>query len=530
MRPTGRSLWGWGRTDAALTDEERADIRERVRGALGEVERHAAVTLDEVDVAPPAIALPGSLAALGSPDPADRLLHARGNAFRDVVAAHAGDFGRVPDLVVRPGGAEDVARVLDWASDADVVVVPFGGGTSVVGGVRAPTGERPVVSLDLDRMAALLDVDEASRSARIQAGALGPQIEDQLRPHGFTLRHFPQSWEFSSLGGWLATRAGGHYATQATHIDDLTQAISAVTPTGRWSSRRLPGSGAGPSPDRLLLGSEGSLAVITDAWLRVQRRPVHRANATVRFPDFAAGAAAVRALAQSGLYPANCRLLDPVEAFLNRAGDGTAAVMPLAFESDDHALGPWVERALELCRDHGGVHEPATLLEGDRTGASVGGAAAWRRSFLRAPYIRDALIELGVVVETFETATTWERLGATVEAVRSRAAEVVEEVCGPGIVTVRITHAYPDGAAPYFTVLARGGASAADRVRQWDTIKAAVSEVIEQAGATITHHHAVGRDHRPWYDRQRPEPFAVALRAAKAALDPAGILNPGILV
>jgi alkyldihydroxyacetonephosphate synthase len=366
------------------------------------------------------------------------------------------------------------------------------------------------VSLNLRAMERVLEVDPVSRAARIQAGATGPRLEEQLAAHGLTLRFYPQSFQLSTLGGWIATRAGGHFATGPTHIDDLVEAVRAITAGGDvWASRRLPASGAGPSPDRLLLGSEGTLAVITEAWVRVRPRPEVRRSASVCFPTFAAGAAAVREIVQAGLQPANCRLIDPREAALTLAGDGSAALLVLGFEG-----APLDERyaaAARICAAHGGAVEER------------GGGGAWREAFLRAPYLRDTLVAMGVLSETFESAITWERFDAFVEEVAGAAREA-----SGGIVTCRITHAYPDGAAPYFTVLApaRRGEEAA----QWGAIKRAASDAILAAGGTITHHHAVGREHRPWYDAQRPEPFAAALRAAKSVLDPGGILNPGVLL
>src|SRR5439155_181410 len=260
-------------------------------------------------------------------------------------------------------------------------------------------------------------------------------LEEQLRPHGLTLRHFPQSFEFSSLGGWIATRSGGHYATLYTHIDEFVESLRVVTPAGTIETRRLPGSGAGPNPDRLFIGSEGILGVIVEAWMRLQDRPTYRASAAVTFADFGRGAEAARAVAQAAM---------------------------------------------------------------------------------------------GIVSETFETAITWDRFAAFDEGVRAAAEETLRRVCGAGQVTRRFTHVYPDGPAPYYTVLAPGRRGA--ELEQWAAIKRAASEAILALGGTITHHHAVGRDHRPWYDRERPAGFAAALGAAKAALDPRGILNPGVLI
>jgi alkyldihydroxyacetonephosphate synthase len=264
--------------------------------------------------------------------------------------------------------------------------------------------------------------------------------------------------------------------------------------------------------------------VITEAWVRVRRRPVHRASTPVRFDDFLAGAEAVRALGQSGLYPANCRLIDAREAEVTGAGDGSHALLVLGFESAEHDVEPWMSTALEICGDHGGTWERRGNGAGD--GAAVG---SWREAFLRAPYLRDVFIAIGVLSETFETAITWERFPSFHGRVTADVSAAVREVCGgAGSVTSRFTHVYPDGPAAYYTVLApaRRGAE----IEQWAEIKQAASQAVIDGGGTITHHHAVGRAHRPWYDRQRPEPFAAALRAAKTAVDPAGALNPGVLI
>jgi alkyldihydroxyacetonephosphate synthase len=324
------------------------------------------------------------------------------------------------------------------------------------------------------------------------------------------------------------------------------ESVRAITPSGAWKSRRLPGSGAGPSPDRLLLGSEGILGVITEAWVRVQPRPEHRASAGVRFPDFARGAECVQALSQSGLHPSNCRLIDAQEARITFAGDGSSALLVLGFESFDHEVASLLDRALAICAEHGGVAGERRVSgpadrnggggkggvgagEGGSVGAGEqGGVGAWRAAFLRAPYLRDVFVAMGVLSETFETAITWERFPALHERVLAAAHAAADGADGPARVTCRFTHVYPDGPAPYYTVLAP--ARRGEEVEQWAAIKSAVSDALIAAGGTITHHHAVGRDHRAWYDRQRPEPFAAALRGAKDALDPAGVMNPGVLL
>ncbi len=518
--------WGWGYEDEEPSHEERRSAAAAISAHLGfgSAEPERPVSLADVELPPVRLRPPSALAPLCSSEPYERALHAYGRSYRDVVRAFGGRFEHPPDVVAHPREESDVAALLDWAGEANAAVVPFGGGTSVVGGVEAPLDgtHAGVLTIDLKGLDRVLELDPVSRAARVQAGATGPGLEDQLRPHGLTLRHFPQSFQFSTLGGWIATRAGGHYATLLTHIDDLVESVRALTPAGEWESRRLPGSGAGPSPDRLLLGSEGTLGIVTEAWVRLQDRPTHRATSAVRFADFAAGAEAVRALSQSGLHPSNCRLIDAAEAKLTGAGSGDRALLVLGFESADHPVEPSLARALELCADHGGEAE-ARAADG-----SGGAAGSWREAFLRAPYLRDTFVAMGVVSETFETAITWDRFPAFHEEVMEATRAAVREACGEGSLTCRLTHVYPDGAAPYFTVLAparRGG-----ELGQWAEIKAAAGEAILAAGGTITHHHAVGREHRPWYDRQRPDPFAAALRGAKAAVDPRGLLNPGVLL
>jgi alkyldihydroxyacetonephosphate synthase len=475
-----RRHWGWGDEDDPV-GEGAAELAAHLGFGSAEIERPADIDVDH-----------------------DLALHAHGASYLDVVHALRGRFPYLPDVVEKPADETEVLAALERADAQNLSVIPYGGGTSVVGGVDPIPGPRHdgALSLDLSRLDRVLEVDPVSRAARIQAGATGPEIERGLAEHGMTLRFFPQSFERSTLGGWIATRAGGHFATGPTHIDDLVESIRAITPRGEvWESRRLPGSGAGPSPDRLLLGSEGTLAVITEAWVRIRPRDEPRWSARVELDDFGRGLELIREIVQGGLRPSNCRLIEGHEAMLTFAG--RTALLFLGFEGDLSG----VETVRRLCPG---------LIEGD--------GGAWRDAFLRAPYLRDTLVAMGIFVETFETAVTWDRLRPLIHTVKA----ATQEALGEGVVTCRITHAYPDGAAPYFTVLApaRRGEEAA----QFAEVKAAASEAVLAAGGTITHHHAVGRMHRPWYDRQRPEPFARALAAAKAELDPDGRLNPGVLL
>jgi len=530
--------WGWGYEDQQPPKDQVEGIARAVTDRLGfEVDEiEEPVPLDSVELAASRLRSPKRFAEMFSADPYERISHSLGKAYRDVVRGFRGEFPNPPDLVAYPESPEDVDLILNFCADEKAAAIPFGGGTSVVGGVEARGLEeyRGVVSVDMRRMDRVLEVDPISMAARIQAGATGPRLEEQLREHGLTLRHFPQSFEYSTLGGWIATRAGGHFATLYTHIEDLVESIRAVTLQGDWESRRLPASGAGPSPDRMLVGSEGILAVIVDAWVRVRERPNEKVSAAVAFDDFASGAEAVREISQAGLYPSNCRLLDAVESETTSAGPPGKALLVLGFESAHHPVEDSLALAIDAAAAHGG--EPAEVTR-QTTEQSSGDdpVNAWRNAFLFAPYLRDSLVACGVLSDTFETAITWDRFADFHAEVMETARRAVAEVSGgpaegPGSprISCRFTHVYPDGPAPYYTVLAK--ARRGDEVAQWDEVKAAVSDTVIDAGGTITHHHAVGRDHRPWYDRQRPDRFADALRAAKRELDPMSILNPGVLI
>jgi alkyldihydroxyacetonephosphate synthase len=520
------------------------------RLGFGSADVEQPAPLQAVRLPPPRVESPYSSSV------ADRIRHAYGRSYPDTIRALRGHFEHPPDAVAFPASEVEIEAALEWAASANVAVIPYGGGTSVVGGVEPIVPDRfdGVLSLDLSRMKRVLEVDEVSRSALIEAGANGPELERQLATRGLTMRFYPQSFELASLGGMIATRAGGHFATLQTHIDELVQAIRAIAPAGEWESRRLPGSGAGPAPDRLLIGSEGTLGVIASAWMRVRARPASRASRAVAFDSFAVGAEAVRVLSQSGLNPSNCRLVDGLEAEMTGLGDGGGALLVLGFESGDdgYPVQALLTRALAICAAHGGRAEPpagtpagtadasrsggepsrrdgspagSPAPGGDPNGGGHDAVSGWRAAFLAMPYLRDALVQCGVLCDTFETAVTWERFPAFHESVLTATRESLPQ---PRRVSCRLTHVYADGPAPYYTVLAP--ARRGHELEQWQAMKVTASDAILAGGGTITHHHAVGRDHMPWYERQRPQPFALALSAAKSALDPAGILNPGVLI
>ena len=527
-----KSFWAWGMEPDEPTMQQMREMAAKVSRQYGvSLEAVPPPELAELELRKPRISPPASIASFCSAGTHDRAVHSYGRGFRDRIRAFNRRYPNPPDVVAYPRDEQGVVAVLDWCSQSGYTAVPYGGGSSVVGGVEPPQESEAVVSIDLSALDRVLEIDGVSRAARIQAGIYGPALEDQLRPHGFTLRHFPQSFEHSTLGGWIATRSGGHYATNHTHIDDFVESIRMVTPTGIWESRRLPGSGAGPSPDRMAIGSEGILGIITEAWMRIQARPRFRASAGVTFPSFQASAEAARHIVQSKLWPANCRVLDPGEAATAAGLDGKLALLVLGFESAEVPQGDFMRAAIVIARDSGGSVDEDAIKISEASGSEVGRQGAvgnWRDSFLRAPYIRNMTVGLGLVGDTLETAITWDRWPQLDASVREALNETLRRTCGGGAVTCRSTHVYPDGPAPYYTFegLSRRGAE----IETCDELKKAASDAIISAGGTITHHHAVGRLHRPWYDKQRPDAFARALRAAKAAVDPNGVLNPGVLI
>lgn len=543
-QPRLNKFAGWGSPGDSVNADEAALLAVLAREQFGVTDPpRSAVSADAVVLPVPRVHPPSSLRAVTTDRQVDRLAHASGKSFPDLARARGGHVDQAPDLVAYPVTEGDLCDLLDWAAEKWIAVVPYGGGSSVVGGVTPDVGPgfRGSLSLDLQRLDRVLELDPVSRAARVQAGVLGPDLARQLKSIGLALRHYPQSYQYSSLGGWIATRAGGHYATGPTHIDDFVEALRVVSPAGAWQTRRLPASGAGPDPNRLLLGSEGTLGIITEAWMRLQPRPQFRAGATVRFESLPAGVAAVRDIVHAGLNPANLRLLDRVEARNALVADGTSEVLVIGFESADHDVSVALARAVECARDHGGVAD-APLGAAAEVSAPIGAGSApaarsagrsesaqvWRDAFLRMPYYRDELLGYGIISETFETAVTWDRFEELHAAVTTAVTSTLAaERLAPAAVSCRFTHVYPDGVAPYFTVLARG--THGDLDRQWWVVKQAASDAIMAAGGTITHHHGVGRDHVRWYRQERPDLFAAALAGARRELDPAGVMNPGVL-
>lgn len=452
-------------------------------------------------------------------DAAARAAHANGMSYLDLVR-HRLDAPRpLPDAVLAPAEEEQVAEVLALCAEHRIAVVPFGGGTSVVGGVtpaRGPFGA--VIALDLTRLDALVELDEISRTATLQAGLTGPRAEELLNARGFTLGHVPQSYERATIGGYAATRSAGQLSTGWGRFDALVERLRAVTPAGTLVLGRAPGTAAGPDLKQLLLGSEGAFGVITEVTVRVRPLPQARRHEGWRVESFAAGAALLRRLAQDGPKPDLARLSDETETAMGVATGGEqggeGCLLLVGWEGGEADVNG---RALATA---------ALLQEAGAHPLGEAAAASWRTGRFRAPRLRDELIDLGVAIETLETAASWRDLERVHATVGERLRGALDGATP--VVACHVSHLYAAGASLYFSVLARRDLD--DPVGQWQRAKHAATDALAELGATITHHHAVGADHAPWLHDEVGEAGVALLRAVKAQLDPAGIMNPGKLL
>jgi alkyldihydroxyacetonephosphate synthase len=453
-------------------------------------------------------------------DDETRRLRTRGKSTPDLLKARAGDLSDAPDAVVRPGSHDDVAAVLAWAVDHHVAVVPFGGGTCVTGGLAARRdGFAGLVSLDLVRMKRLVSVDHESMTAVLEPGLRGPEAEALLAEEGVLIGHYPQSFEFASIGGFAATRSSGQSSAGYGRFDSLVVGLRVATPRGELRLGSAPMNAAGPDLRQLFLGSEGAFGVVTEVTVRVRPLPEVKVYEGWRWESFTAGAEAIRALAQAGLLPTVLRLSDEAETAINLArpdeigGRSTGGcLMITGYEGAPAAVEARRAAVSHLLSELGG------------TPVGEGPGEAWAHGRFDAPYLRDSMLDVGVLVETLETATFWsnrERLYAAVKG-------ALQESLGEGtLVLCHISHVYETGCSLYFTVAAK---ESADPLAQWLAAKEAANDAIVATGATITHHHAVGTDHRPWLHHEIGELGVSVLRAVKADLDPTGVLNPGVMV
>jgi alkyldihydroxyacetonephosphate synthase len=455
-------------------------------------------------------------------DRQSRIAHLRGKSTPDLLRVRLGDLADAPDAVVLPGSHEEILRVLELAAAERIAVVPFGGGTSVVGGLTPRRDSHgAVVSLDLRRLDRLLELDEESRLAVLEPGLRGPQAEALLNGRGYTLGHFPQSYEYASIGGFAATRSSGQASAGYGRFDERVVALRLATPRGTIELGRAPKSAAGPDLRQLFLGSEGALGVISSLTVEVLPIPERTRYEGWRLPDFASGAAVVRRLVQDGPLPTVVRLSDEVETALNLArpqavgaNGGAGCLLITGCEGSPARVEQEAEAIAQVLRGLGA--EPVADAGSD-----------WAAGRFSAPYLRDSLLDAGALVETLETACFWSRLPRLYEATRQAIVESLSGLGTPPVVLCHISHVYRSGASLYFTVAC---AQNDDPIDQWQQAKSAASEAILGAGGTITHHHGVGVDHRSWYHRELGPLGLETLRAAKDELDPTGILNPGILV
>jgi alkyldihydroxyacetonephosphate synthase len=540
--PPKMRWWGWG--DPAHPAGLRAHTLSLLADAVGIADRpRPPVALEHVRLKPPALDA-AALEALRALAPRDgvrddhaaRVEHAAGRGYPDLVRLRAGEPEGAPDAVVYPDAHDQVRAVLDLCVRSALAVVPFGGGTSVVGGVSPLRGEQQgVIALDMSRMSKLLSLDRDSMTVRVGAGMRAPELERRLGEAGLTLGHFPQSFEYVSLGGCAATRSAGQSSTGYGSIEKMVLGMRFAAPAGDIQLHAQPASAAGPALRQLLVGSEGTLGVISELSLRVRSAPQERVYEGVFFEGFPAGVEVIRKLAQQRALPDVARLSDEAETRMSLALAGTGALKDrlgraylglrgyrdgclaiLGFEGEREEVHFRRARALALVRAGGGLP----------VGRSPG--QAWLKGRFLAPYLRDELLTQGVMVETLETATQWSNLGRLHEAVSRAIAAALNACATPGLIMCHVSHLYESGASLYFTFIARMLQD--DPIGQWRTVKESASRAIVEGGGTITHHHAVGVDHARFMKREVGGEGVAVLTALKSELDPAGIMNPGKLL
>jgi alkyldihydroxyacetonephosphate synthase len=543
--------WGWGDEDVAFTHEDKPALAPFLEHALDlDVARETARAVRFETLSVPEPALPEALAgALGdavgevSTDPLDRVVHARGKSLRDLVRHRRGDLGRLPDAVVRPGDEDQVAAVVRAALDADAVVIPFGGGTSISGSLEASEAEaRPVISLDLSKLRRVLAIDAQSNLARVQAGAYGPDLERQLNARGWTFGHFPDSFTHSTLGGWIATRSSGMQSDRYGDIADLTRAVRVVTPSGLLATRPVPHTSTGPSVREMVLGSEGRLGVITEATVHVRRVPERRVILGYLFPTWGDGLAAMQDIAAS-----------EASASVTRVSDSYETAFSFATRKDPTILDRVKSRALTtyLMRRRGFDVEAMCLsfigyegserhvaaqrkavgrIAGRHGGLCIGASPGelYDQKKFDTPYIRDFLLDRGALADVSETAAPWSRLSAVYDAVTAAAHGAFDELGVRGYIMCHLSHSYHAGACLYFTFAFKPTPGAPDDgLGEYDLVKGAIQQAFIDSGATLSHHHAVGTEHARWLEEDISAPGVAMLQALFSGVDPGGNMNPG---
>ena len=523
--------WGDPGTDYPLSDSGSAYLE----NALGPGVAYADASLETALAAVPASRLDGGPGL--SLDPQDRLLHARGQSLPDWVALRAGRIGTFPDAVAHPKTSGDIAELIDLAAARQFNLIPYGGGTSVLGHINPLPSDRPVVTVDLRGLSRLIDLDKASRLATFEAGIRGPQVEAALHEHGFTLGHFPQSFEFSTLGGWVATRSTGQQSLGYGRIEALFAGGHLETPIGAVDFAPFPATASGPDLRQVVLGSEGRLGILTRAVVRIQPVPEREVFFAAFFSSWEAGVEAMRTMAQARLPLSMMRLSDPLE---------TEATFALAGRP---GLVSWADRGLRLV----GFGEGRSLLLAAATGEAgrvrqrraeahavirrhrglpVGTpiGSMWRRTRFLAPYLRNTLWERGYALDTLETAMPWSCVAAAVDSIRATLTDGLRGENERVLAFVHLSHAYPDGASLYATYIFRRSADPPETEARWRRLKTDATRQVLAHGGTLSHQHGVGLDHASFLVQEKGPAGMAALHALVSALDPQGILNPGKLI
>jgi len=546
--------WGWGNEGVEFTHEDKPALAPFILEKIGvDVGRKVAAPMrfDQLQIPDPV--LPDDLwealehavtRKFVSLDPLDRVVHGRGKSLRDLVWQRAGELPRVPDAVVRPGTEDEVAEILQAAVRFDAVVIAFGGGSSISGSLEAPSSEtRPVISVDLERLSQVLEIDGESRLARVQAGVFGPDLEEQLQARGYTFGHFPDSFTHSTLGGWIATRSSGMQSDRYGDIADMTKGLRVVTPSGTLVTRPVPAASTGPSIREMVLGSEGRLGIITEATVHVRRIPEKRVILGYLFPSFAAGLAAMQEIAAGEYSVSVTRVSDANETQFSFA----MRVLPTFTDKlQSRALRLYLSNRLkwdvnEMCLAFIGYEgsEQHVAMQRRAVGKLVkrhgglcigsGPGALYDQKKFDIPYIRDFLLDRGAPGDVSETATTWSGLMPLYAAVTAAANGAFDELAVKGYVMCHLSHSYHAGACLYFT-FAFGATSPDAMAGEYEVVKSAIQQAFVDNGATLSHHHAVGTEHAQWLEQDISAPGVVMLEALFAGTDPGQHLNPGKIV
>jgi alkyldihydroxyacetonephosphate synthase len=546
--------WGWGDEGVSFTHRDKPALAPFIKRHLGldvETETSRPVAFGDLRIPEPSVdpSLQAALeravgSELVSTDPLDRVVHARGKCLRDLVRHRRGDLGRLPEVVVRPGDEDEAAAVLQAAVDADAVLIPFGGGTNISGSLEAPESEtRTVISVDMSSMDRVLEIDEESRLARVQAGVLGPRLEEQLNARGWTLGHFPDSFTHSTLGGWIATRSSGMQSDKYGDVSDLTRAVRVVTPSGTLATRPVPHTSTGPSVREMVLGSEGRLGIITEATVHVHRVPERRTILGYLFPSWAEALAAMREIAASEASPSVTRVSDANETLFSFA---TRKDPSLLDRLKSKALQTYLERRRDfdleaMClsfigyegtKDHVATQRKLVGKIVSRHGGLCVGSGPgelYDQKKFDTPYIRDYLLDRGAPGDVSETSAPWSALLPLYENVTGAAHRAFDELGVRGYLMCHLSHSYHAGACLYFTFAFKPSGDR-DVLEEYDVVKVAIQQTFVDSGATLSHHHAVGTEHAQWLEEDISEPGVAMLKALFDGVDPGGNLNPGKIV